>query len=352
MPLATLEKLVALAKSGATVIFAGGLPQDVPGLGDLENRRTKFRSLVANLGDATGSAAIGKGRVWVGQLEPALAQSGVVREALADHKGLYHIRRAISGGRYYFLANRSEQPIDGWIPLAAAAKSVVLMDPMTGRTGNGTIRQSGKAVEVYLQLQPGESIVVRTSNRSAGRRPAWTNWRDTKWMETITGSWQVNFVSGGPTLPPSFTTTNLGSWTQSSPAAEHFAGTARYTVTFAAQSPGMPQWLDLGHVNQSARVKINGTDFGTLFIPPFRVVVDNLKATGNTLEVEVTSVAANRIRDLDQRGVKWQNFHDINFVNQDYRPFDASNWPVTDCGLLGPVTLKVVQPVPVAGGEE
>jgi hypothetical protein len=352
LPLATLEKLVALAKSGATVIFAGELPKDVPGLGDLENRRAKFQNLLAMLGGATGSAAIGKGRVWVGQLESALAQNGVVREAVADHKGLYHIRRAISGGRYYFLANRSEQPIDGWMPLATVAKSVVLMDLMTGRTGNGAIRQNGKTVEVYLQLQPGESIVVRTSNRSAGRRPAWASWRDTKWMETITGSWQVDFVSGGPTLPPSFTTTSLGSWTQSSPAAEHFAGTARYTVTFDAKAPGTPQWLDLGAVSQSARVKLNGKDYGTLIIAPFRVVVDNLKATGNTLEVEVTSVAANRIRDLDRRGVKWQNFHDINFVNQDYRPFDASNWPVTDCGLLGPVTLKVVQPVSVAGGEK
>jgi hypothetical protein len=352
MPLGTLEKLVALAKSGATVIFAGELPKDVPGLGDLENRRAKFQNLLAMLGGATGSAAIGKGRVWVGQLESALAQNGVVREAMADHKGLYHIRRAISGGRYYFLANRSEQPIDGWMPLATVAKSVVLMDPMTGRTGNGAIRQNGKTVEVYLQLQPGESIVVRTSNRSAGRRPAWASWRDTKWMETITGSWQVDFVSGGPTLPPSFTTTSLGSWTQSSPAAEHFAGTARYTVTFDAKAPGTPQWLDLGAVSQSARVKLNGKDYGTLIIAPFRVVVDNLKATGNTLEVEVTSVAANRIRDLDRRGVKWQNFHDINFVNQDYRPFDASNWPVTDCGLLGPLTLKVVQPVSVAGGEK
>ena len=96
-------------------------------------------------------------------------------------------------------------------------------------------------------------------------------------------------------------------------------------------------------MRQSARVRVNGKDYGTLITPPFRVVVDNLKPTGNTLEVEVTSVAANRIRDLDRRGVPWKTFRDINIVSLDYKPFDASHWPLTDCGLLGPVTLTPVK---------
>ena len=92
-----------------------------------------------------------------------------------------------------------------------------------------------------------------------------------------------------------------------------FAGTAKYETTFDAPNPRSairdPQFfLDLGDVRQSARVSVNGKDYGTLITPPFRVVVDNLKPTGNALEVEVTSVAANRIRDLDRRGVNWKTF--------------------------------------------
>ena len=71
--------------------------------------------------------------------------------------------------------------------------------------------------------------------------------------------------------------------------------------------------------------------------------MDNLKPAGNQLEVEVTSVAANRIRDLDRRHVQWKIFKDINVVNVNYRPFDASDWPLTECGLLGPVTLTPLQ---------
>ena len=72
---------------------------------------------------------------------------------------------------------------------------------------------------------------------------------------------------------------------------------------------------------------------------PYRIVLDDLKSAGNVLEVDVTNLAANRIRDLDRRHVVWRNFHDINFASISYKRFDASNWPLHDSGLLGPVTL-------------
>ncbi|MBM4156629.1 MAG: hypothetical protein FJ221_16625 [Lentisphaerae bacterium] len=69
------------------------------------------------------------------------------------------------------------------------------------------------------------------------------------------------------------------------------------------------------------------------------VPADLLRPAGNKLEIEVTNLAANRIRDLDRRKVAWRIFRDINLVNIKYKPFDASNWPVFDSGLLGPVVL-------------
>jgi hypothetical protein len=360
MPLPTLEKLVALAKSGATVIFSGGLPQDVPGLGNLEKRRAKFNGLLAQIGaPASGTARtqgslgravpeagapamtrLGQGRILVGELESALAQAGVARESLVDHEGLFYIRRSFENGRHYFIANRSERPLDGWLPLATTAASFVLMDPMTGRTGVGRRREGKTGPEVYVQLQPGESVLVRALPRPVPVA-SWDYWQSAPESELVVGRWEVEFLSGGPKLPAGRTTTQLGSWTElGGEESKAFAGTARYSLKFdAPASGGQPTLLNLGKVSQSARVKLNGKDYGTLLIPPYRVVVDNLKATGNELEVEVTSTAANRIRDLDQRGVKWQNFHDINFVNQDYKPFNAANWPLADAGLLGPVTL-------------
>ena len=49
IPAESMEKLVALAKNGATIIFYKGLPTDVPGYNKLEERRTSFKKLVDGL---------------------------------------------------------------------------------------------------------------------------------------------------------------------------------------------------------------------------------------------------------------------------------------------------------------
>jgi hypothetical protein len=127
--------------------------------------------------------------------------------------------------------------------------------------------------------------------------------------------------------------------------AQNFAGTARYSISFDAPDATQRDWeLSLGSVCQSARVRLNGRDLGTLITPPFRTVLKGVKPKDNKLEVEVTNVSANAIRYYDRAGVKWKTFHDINFVNLNYRPFDASDWPLTESGLLGPVTLTAIQP--------
>ena len=157
----------------------------------------------------------------------------------------------------------------------------------------------------------------------------------------ISGEWRVRFLEGGPELPTGFTTSMLRSWTElGGPAAHAFAGAALYTMTFDAPAGPPSDWLiDLGKVAESARVRLNGRRLGTVFTAPYRLPAGPLKPRGNLLEVEVTNLSANRIRDLDLRKVPWKIFHDINFVNLDYKPFDASAWPLRASGLLGPVTL-------------
>ena len=122
----------------------------------------------------------------------------------------------------------------------------------------------------------------------------------------------------------------------------------RQTVCFSRNCEADDWLLDLGDVRESARVSINGQSVGTLWSLPFQTRVGSfIKPGTNKLEIEVTNLAANRIRDLDARGVEWKKFHEINFVNIRYQPFDASKWPLVDSGLLGPVKLvpmKKIQP--------
>ena len=93
-------------------------------------------------------------------------------------------------------------------------------------------------------------------------------------------------------------------------------------------------------MRESARVTLNGKPAGTAWSVPFRLNVGALLRPGrNRIEIEVTNLAANRIRDLDRRKVEWKVMREINFVNINYKPFDAADWPLTPSGLLGPVTL-------------
>ena len=354
MPLETMRRLAKLAEQGATILFENQLPEDVPGWGQLPERRAALRQCLKALGvpgGALGAAREGKpgaGRVLVGDLTAGLAAAKVRREAMFDQPGLMCVRRVLdAGSRYYFVANRSEDHvIKQYVPLGTEAAGALIIDPNSGRSGWARVRSSATgAAEIYLELMPGQSLLLQTSERLPPNGARFEFVKPTGSAVLLAGPWEVSFVAGGPELPAPLHATNLGSWTAVGDTnAQRFAGTGRYSVIFdAPPACRTSAWLDLGRVCHSARLRLNGEDLGTLIAPPFRVMVQGLKPAGNQLEIEVTSTSANRIRDLDRRGVKWRNFYDINLVNLDYKPFDASNWPVAEAGLIGPVTLTAVE---------
>jgi hypothetical protein len=331
LPLETLAQLRTLHGAGAPLLLEA-LPDDVPGLGQLEARRAQLaaerQELAARVVGTDGLLA-------------ALARLGVSAEPAAA-TGLEFIRRARDDGQDYFLVNLSGAPFDGWLELARPAAAVELTEPLTGRTGAPPLR-AGDRPAVYLQLAPGESILLRTLHHVPAQPPAAWRWTTVAGAaRPLTGEWSVTFLSGGPVVPAPLRTTELKSWTTyPEEAARNFSGTALYRLEFDLPAAPADDWLlDLGDVRESARVRLNGEDVATAWSLPFRLRVGpHLRPGRNVLELEVTSLAANRIRDLDRRKVDWKIMREINFVNIDYRPFDASAWPDTPSGLLGPVTL-------------
>ena len=354
MPLATMQKLVSLAKAGGTVIIEGELPTDVPGWGALEARRAQLRDLLGSIplsavpDGGVREARPGTGRILVGALDDCLAAAGIARESLTSVDGLQFVRRRIEGGRHYFLVNQSDKTVCGWVSLAMDAKSAVLLDPMTGRRSVPGLRpEGGGRTGVRLELPPKASVIVRAFTGEEALVPPSPVWAEAGPAVAIPGEWSIEFVSGSPGLPPAYHTAKPAPWSaRDDEACRNFSGTARYTVRFDAPAAPATAWhLDRGEVFQSARVTLNGQALGTFFVPPMRLPLPGLEAMDNVLEIEVTSVAANRIRDLDRRKVAWRIFHDINFVNIDYKPFDASNWDTTPSGLAGPVRLLPMKPV-------
>ena len=361
IPLETFKQLLTLAKNGATIIFKDRRPKDVSGFTRWEQQKSELLELrelrqishePVNLNVVQTQVKYGAGLISPGGgyfFDIDMEKAGIIRELMID-AGLSFVRRSFDGGWNYFIANRTETNFDGWIALGGRyAKSVVILDPMTGNSGLAAVEQLKAATKVHLQLRTGESIILRAFADKNVEGQAWNYFQINGQPVAISGDWKIKFLEGGPVLPADFQTAKLASWTTFPDTnTQAFAGTAKYETIFDADNSKLKTqnskfFLNLGDVRQSARVRVNGKDYGTLITPPFRVVVDNLKPTGNTLEVEVTSVDANRIRDLDRRGVKWKTFRDINIVDINYKPFDAANWPLTECGLLGPVTLTPVK---------
>jgi hypothetical protein len=286
-------------------------------------------------------------------LIPFLEGANVPREAIAE-SGINFIRRATTAGHDYFYTNLTGKKFADWTTLGTRTSAAAVLDPLTGAAGNATLKPAPNgAAMIYLQLAPGESLIVRTVANGGAQSDLkpWAWHQPAGTAAPIAGTWQINFLKGGPELPPALTASALKSWTDlGGVEAKRFAGTARYRVEFDAPATKADEWLlDLGDVRETARVRINGQAVTTAWSVPYQVRVGQfLKPGKNVLELEVSNLAANRIRDMDggndpARKANWKIMREINFVNINYRPFDASGWEITPAGLLGPVRLMPLQ---------
>ncbi len=174
MPVETLRHLLDLARDGATVIFAGETPADVPGLANLDERRSEFRDLLAQIpmearagnpaeAQVFRRASLGSGVIYLngtpglsaaGGPSYLLGAAGIARESMADD-GILCIRRAQDAGTDYFLVNTGANPVEKWVNLSRPATSAVLLDPLAAdRMGVAATRPLKEGISGFLQMQP------------------------------------------------------------------------------------------------------------------------------------------------------------------------------------------------------
>jgi (4-O-methyl)-D-glucuronate---lignin esterase len=225
-----------------------------------------------------------------------------------------------------------------------------------------------------MRLAPRQSFFVVFPRSSDGWQPAngQRNFPVARPVAEIGGPWQVAFDPrwGGP-KQVDFAV--LEDWTRRpDPGIKYYSGTATYWKTFDAppttlKAPGA-LYLDLGKVKNLARVRLNGSDLGTVWCAPWRAEVGGvLKEKDNRLEIEVVNTWVNRIIGAEQQppdtemvpmekggykdGVDGRALEDLpdwliqgrprpsqryTFVNWQFYPKDA---PLLESGLIGPVRL-------------
>ena len=353
LPLETVRTALRLAEAGATIGFVTPVADDVPGLFEVEARRAELRALLAEAAGRASNEVVeirrGRGRLLVGAADHILAAAGIAPEPAAhETPGVLVLRKTDADGPVYFLVNHSLRALDGWVSFARPATSAKLLDPLSGAITPACLRRSAAGhSQVRVCLEPGHSAFVRLGNAAVA--PEVTDLpailRPGRTVLALDHGWRVEFIAGGPRLPAPWSPERLVSWTDGGDSdREAFGGTARYAPRFDfSGADGNSLVLDLGEVLHVARVRLNGSDLGVTFMRPHRVTVPStlLRSVGNELEIEVTNLAANRIRDLDRRGVEWRNFF---FVNIRYKEFQAADWPLSQSGLLGPVLLRSAEP--------
>ena len=356
IPLETMNKLVQLAKAGATIIFHKNLPEDVPGFGNLQQRQQQLRALLSGLQFTEGNAGIrrattGQGAFLLGEDLPALLAAAKARKENLKSLGLQSIRRQLPEGTVYFISNPGKRKVDNWVPLQVTATAATLFDPMTEKFGVAKTRSNNGQLEVYLQLSPGSSCIIQTSSTgiTGNRFPYYQVGESSVLIGDF--DWTLKFLEGGPSLP-SGTSMNLPvAWTTlNDPKAKAFSGTASYSTRFYKPPAKVDAWLlDLENVQESAEVMLNKKKIATLIGPTFEVIIPSaaLQAV-NTLEIRVTNGMANRIIDLEKKGVKWKKFYNTNFPSRLAANrgadglFTATKWEPRPAGLLGPVSLTPV----------
>jgi len=351
IPLETLASILQNVYKGATVIFEA-LPTDVPGLFNLDQRRIALKKQLellpfTEVKQGLMVAKYGKGKcLLASQVQNAMEYLGIHKEENITQLGLKYIKRKVAGNKNYFIVNATDQLIDTQIVLHTSSQQIVLLNPMNGQWGKVKSVSTSQGSSFRVKLASGASLIVQAKLTHKQSVPKWI-YGDLAQKINMNGSWNLSFKEGGPVLPQKQILPNLKNWTDlnKDTLLYTFSGIGIYETSVVVDKKNSQDFiLKLGKVNESAKVFVNGKEAGISWSFPFELSIGRFLQQGkNTITIEVANLMANRIRYMDQHKMEWRKFTDINFVNINYKPFDASSWKVQAAGLEGEVALYSIR---------
>ena len=272
---------------------------------------------------------------------------GIDREEMGRHakaekmkigSGLRAIRRSNATGHHYFIANLSPNDIDHFYPLAVDYKDARWFNPLNGEIYAAEHDSRG----VRIQLRSGESMILQTYHEMlSNSSPVQPQLTDN--IKEINGAWQLTFVNTQPEVNKTFHLSTPKTWeTLDDDSVKVCMGTGCYstTITMTAKEAASTWMIDLGDVRESAHVYVNEQLIGCAWSVPYLLHCGKAFKQGtNTLRIEVTNLPANRIADMDRRGVNWRRFKDTNIVSIDYKKKPYNDWSPVKSGLNSCVRL-------------
>lgn len=348
MPVAVLKKLKELVAAGATIL--GEKPIMDSGLKNYPLCDQEIRQLGIQLWGKIDGKKIklnhyGSGRVFTGVTERnILMNDGILPDFrfTGSENFIDFIHRTTKAEEVYFLTNRHNNTCSTTVTFRIKNRRPQLWDPVSGKILKAPqykVEKDGISLALTFEAFQSVFVVFPLKDQMEAKVKSEFLFQDPtllSHLSTLEGPWEVHFDPnwGGPA---SVTFANLQDWSKNEdPKIKYYAGKATYVKSF--DFPELPTgkqvFLNLGLVKDIAGVKLNGKDYGTIWTKPWQVEIsDQIKKTGNVLEIEIINQWPNRLIG-DAALPKEQRLTNTNIV---FKKTD----PLLPSGLIGPVTIKV-----------
>ena len=352
-------KLLELVRDGATIMVVDR-PQKTPGLKNYIHNDTILAGIIGKLwndgytenynGNNPGYKMwrVGKGKVFLGPWYcESLADIGIERDfAITGEDEIKPSdvawnHRVSPDFETYFVSNQSDTTLQLHLSLRSSCRIPEIFDPVTGDifiARQWQIKDGRTMLPVRLEPHGSLFVVLRKAAIDTEKRFV-MNWPETKTIQVLKGDWQVAFdsISGGPSDTLVFQ--DLTDWSQNSlSSVKYYSGTAVYQKYFSwdsTKSEDCSAWIDLGTVNDIAKVSVNGRDCGVAWTYPFSVEITGTLRNGeNLLMIEVTNTWANRL--TGDHGLS-----EIKRVSWTTAPYRLDGKALQPSGLIGPVKIFI-----------
>jgi len=370
-----LDKITAMVEKGARII--GEPPVKSPSLTDYPNCDEQVKELAEKLWgqlhtpNKLEETKLGEGTIYWGgnlvsdELYPSYKNTVDLLEKLdipadfkSENNSIRFGHRKTEDKDIYFVANRTDVKQKIACSFRAEGEPELWLST-TGETQKISNYSTENGITtIPMEFFPYESFFVTFSGE--GKKLAVeqkSNFPTFKKVKTIEGSWNVSFDPkfGGP---ENIEFKQLQDWTQHEMRGiKYYSGIANYKKTINIEKlENNTYYIDLGVVNDIARVKLNGKNIGVVWCAPWRIdISEALKEGENQLEIEVANRWINRLlgdRQEPDRNVRTVKFKDGLMGGEEYttgrytfttrlamRSFRFKE-PLSS-GLLGPVTIQV-----------
>ena len=355
IPVTTMRKLEAFAKSGGTVMAFYSLPSLAPGYQATEADTQEVREIVKRL--FTDPNAPGIFVKTDNQFAAALAKRFLPDVAFSPESAdVAAVHRHTEEGEVYFVANTSNQPRNLQTTFRVTGLQPEEWNPMTGEINPiNVIDHPPAGTTISLNLAPYGSTLVVWTSRSLSAKLA-TSITAIPQPLDLSADWNVTF---GPDAKPA-TMEKLRSWTEDS-ATKNFSGVATYQKQFQVSAdmlqPGIELSMTFGEakplqtsgrgrmqahldspVREAAVVYVNDKRIGSVWHPPYTLnVTGTLKEGDNQIRIDVGNLAINYMAGHSFPNYNLQAVRSA-FGNR-FDPQDVQNLQPLTAGLFGPIQI-------------